>query len=278
MQMLEMLRRYNPLHERFGYLGLIAIGILVLVLGFLVRTDIIAQLADLILELIGWVGILGGVVLAIAGAIGLASEKGWLNLPTESGSDAATAEAGTDLSVESDGDAATEEVGTELSVESGDEAIEAPPTSSAEQANRGGIGKRIAALVMGVLAAILMLIGGVVAMYIGTASSDNATYEQIIRIAEFAENMGMTEENFTQDNLDRMFDRGLQAFLFAFVGAGGAILGLFFRRSGALVMAATVLVSFIIIVTAYILAPILIILGLVSILLFVGAVFLAFKP
>ena len=164
------------------------------------------------------------------------------------------------------------------SVESGGEAMDAQPTSSAEQANRGGIGKRIAASVMGILAAILMLIGGIVAMYIGSASSENTTYEQLVRIAEFAENMGMTEENFTEDNLDRMFERGLQAFLFAFVGAGGAILGLFFRRTGAVVMAATALVSLMIIVTAYILVPVLIILGLVSILLFVGAVFLAFKP
>ncbi|MCY4623740.1 MAG: hypothetical protein OXC99_01850 [Chloroflexi bacterium] len=73
------------MHDRFGYPGLIAIGVAAVALGLMVRSDVAADLLEAILELIGWVGIVGGAAIAIAGAVGYANERGWLKQTMENG-------------------------------------------------------------------------------------------------------------------------------------------------------------------------------------------------
>ena len=66
---MERLKRINPLHERFGYLGVVVLGIVVLLIGLLLRSDIFLTVVGVVLEILGWVGILGGVATTVIAGI-----------------------------------------------------------------------------------------------------------------------------------------------------------------------------------------------------------------
>ena len=74
---MERLKRINPLHERFGYLGVVVLGIVVLLIGLLLRSDIFLSVVGFVLEIIGWLGILGGAAIAAAGVAAFGHERGW---------------------------------------------------------------------------------------------------------------------------------------------------------------------------------------------------------
>ena len=74
---MHKLRDLNPFHDRFGYLSLVAIGIAVLALGLLLRSDLFLSVVNFVLELIGWTGILGGVAIAAAGVVAHGQQNGW---------------------------------------------------------------------------------------------------------------------------------------------------------------------------------------------------------
>ena len=74
---MQRLRDLNPLHERFGYLSLVAAGVIVLLLGLLLRSDLFLSVIGFVLELLGWAGVLGGAALAIAGVAAYGGERGW---------------------------------------------------------------------------------------------------------------------------------------------------------------------------------------------------------
>ena len=74
---MEKLRDINPAHERFGYLSLVVAGALVLVIGLLVRSDLFLSVVGFVLEIIGWLGILGGAAIAAAGVAAFGNERGW---------------------------------------------------------------------------------------------------------------------------------------------------------------------------------------------------------
>lgn len=66
---MQKLQDLNPLHERFGSLSLVAVGAVVLLLGLLLRSDLFLSIVGTVLEITGWVGVIGGVVLAAAGVV-----------------------------------------------------------------------------------------------------------------------------------------------------------------------------------------------------------------
>ena len=74
---MQRLRDLNPLHERFGYLSLVAAGVVVLLLGLLLRSDFFLNFVDFVLELLGWAAVLAGLAIAIAGLAAYGSERGW---------------------------------------------------------------------------------------------------------------------------------------------------------------------------------------------------------
>ena len=74
---MERLERINPLHERFGYLGVVVLGIVVLLIGLLLRSDIFLTVVGVVLEILGWIGILGGATTVIAGIAAFGHERGW---------------------------------------------------------------------------------------------------------------------------------------------------------------------------------------------------------
>ena len=82
---MERLKRINPLHSRFGYLGIVVIGIIVLLIGLLLRSDIFLTVVSVVLEVLGWVGIVGGGTTAVAGTVAFGQERGWLARFTEAG-------------------------------------------------------------------------------------------------------------------------------------------------------------------------------------------------
>ena len=82
---MERLRDLNPLHDRFGYLGLVAFGAAVLLLGLLLRSDLFLSVVGFVLELLGWAGICGGAAIAIAGVAAFGGDKGWWGRIGESG-------------------------------------------------------------------------------------------------------------------------------------------------------------------------------------------------
>ena len=82
---MERLKRINPLHERFGYLGVAVLGIVVLLIGLLLRSDIFLTFVGVVLEMLGWVGILGGATTVIAGIAAFGHERGWWDRAIESG-------------------------------------------------------------------------------------------------------------------------------------------------------------------------------------------------
>ena len=71
------LRYYNPMHDRYGYLSLVAFGAAVLLLGLLLRSDFFLSIVDFVLEIIGWLGILGGAAIAAGGIAAFGNERGW---------------------------------------------------------------------------------------------------------------------------------------------------------------------------------------------------------
>ena len=74
---MEKLRDINPAHERFGYLSLVVAGAVVLAIGLLVRSDLFLSVVGLVLEIIGWLGILGGAAIAAGGVAAFGNERGW---------------------------------------------------------------------------------------------------------------------------------------------------------------------------------------------------------
>ena len=74
---MEKLRDINPAHERFGYLSLVVAGALVLAIGLLVRSDLFLSVVGFVLEILGWLGILGGAAIAAAGVAAFGHERGW---------------------------------------------------------------------------------------------------------------------------------------------------------------------------------------------------------
>ena len=162
MGILEMLRRYNPLHAKYGYPSLIGIGIAVIVVGIIVQSDAVARVFELILGMIGLVGILGGSAIAIAGTIGYANERGWVNLPAGSGGVAG------DETGEAQGSATSDEAG---------EAV--PPTALEKRVrlNVGGIGaSALGAIIMLCILAMpwALLVGS--AEFGGESESESAGY------------------------------------------------------------------------------------------------------
>lgn len=78
------LREINPLYEKYGHLSLVVLGVGVLLLGLLLRSDFFLRVVNFVLELLGWAGILGGAAIAAAGVVAYGKEKGWLNRLIES--------------------------------------------------------------------------------------------------------------------------------------------------------------------------------------------------
>ena len=74
---MEKLRDINPAHERFGYLGLVVAGAVVLAIGLLVRSDLFLSVVGFVLEIIGWLGILCGAAIAAVGVAAFGHERGW---------------------------------------------------------------------------------------------------------------------------------------------------------------------------------------------------------
>ena len=81
---MQRLSDINPLHDRFGYLSLVALGVGVLLLGLLLRSDVFLGIVDFVLELLGWAGILGGAAIAAAGVVAYGKERGWWDRLIES--------------------------------------------------------------------------------------------------------------------------------------------------------------------------------------------------
>ena len=73
---MERLKRINPLHERFGYLGVVVLGIVVLLISLLLRSDVFLTFVGVVLEILGWVGILGGATTVIADIAAFGNERG----------------------------------------------------------------------------------------------------------------------------------------------------------------------------------------------------------
>ena len=71
------LQYFNPMHDRYGYLSLVAFGAAVLLLGLLLRSDFFLSIVNFVLEIIGWVGILGGAAITTAGVVAFGNERGW---------------------------------------------------------------------------------------------------------------------------------------------------------------------------------------------------------
>ena len=82
---MQRLRDLNPLHERFGYLSLVAAGVVVLLLGLLLRSDFFLNFVGFVLELLGWAAVLAGLAIAIVGLAAYGSERGWWSLSGVSG-------------------------------------------------------------------------------------------------------------------------------------------------------------------------------------------------
>ena len=70
------LQYYNPMHDRYGYLSLVVVGAVVLAIGLLVRSDLFLSVVGFVLEIIGWLGILGGAAIAAGGVAAFGNERG----------------------------------------------------------------------------------------------------------------------------------------------------------------------------------------------------------
>lgn len=90
--------------------------------------------------------------------------------------------------------------------------------------------------------------------------------------------MRMDERDFFDEgNLDRLLGIGGLGILFSIVGLAGAMLAVFKRRAGAVVMGVAAIVSLVTIIGGYTLAPVLIAFGALAILLFLAASFFSLK-
>ena len=69
----ELETRYDPIRERIGNYGAIAVGVGLLIVSTLIRFDILES----ILDLIAMVGMLVGVALAVVGVFMLGKDEGW---------------------------------------------------------------------------------------------------------------------------------------------------------------------------------------------------------
>ena len=76
---MEKLRELNPLHDKYGYLSLVVFGAVVLAIGLLVRSDLFLSIVGFVLEILGWLGILGGAAIVAAGVAAFGHERGWWN-------------------------------------------------------------------------------------------------------------------------------------------------------------------------------------------------------
>ena len=81
---MDRLREINPLYEKYGHLSLVVFGAGVLFLGLLLRSDFFLSIVSLVLELLGWAGILGGAAIAVAGVVAYGKEKDWWKRPQRS--------------------------------------------------------------------------------------------------------------------------------------------------------------------------------------------------
>ena len=76
---MEKLRELNPVHDKYGYLSLVVFGAVVLAIGLLVRSDLFLSIVGFVLEILGWLGILGGAAIVAAGVAAFGHERGWWN-------------------------------------------------------------------------------------------------------------------------------------------------------------------------------------------------------
>ena len=76
---MEKLRELNPLHDKYGYLSLVVFGAVVLAIGLLGRSDLFLSIVGFVLEILGWLGILGGAAIVAAGVAAFGHERGWWN-------------------------------------------------------------------------------------------------------------------------------------------------------------------------------------------------------
>lgn len=137
---------------------------------------------------------------------------------------------------------------------------------------------RGAAVAVGILAAIIMFAGAMIALIIGSATSEDLDVQDLRGIADLADAMRMDERDFFDEgNLDRLLGIGGLGILFSIVGLAGAMLAVFKRRAGAVVMGVAAIVSLITIIGGYTLAPVLIAFGAFAILLFLAASFFSLK-
>ncbi|MCE2463280.1 MAG: hypothetical protein J4F46_05110 [Dehalococcoidia bacterium] len=137
---------------------------------------------------------------------------------------------------------------------------------------------RGAAVVVGILAAIIMFVGAMIALIIGSATSEDLDVQGLRGIAELADTMRMDEKDFfNEENLNRLQGVGLLGVLFSIVGLAGAALAVFKQRTGAVVMGVGAIVSLITIIGGYTLAPVLIVFGVLAMLLFLAAAFFSLK-
>ena len=137
---------------------------------------------------------------------------------------------------------------------------------------------RGAAVVVGILAAIIMFAGAMTALIIGSATSEDLDVEDLRGIKDLASTMRMDEKDFfNEENLDRLLSLGILGVLFSVVGLAGAVLAVFKQRAGAVVMGVAAIVSLVTIIGGYTMAPVLIVFGAFAILLFLAAAFFSVK-
>lgn len=74
---MDKIKNIDPLHGRFGYLSLSMYGIVLLLLGVLIRSDFFINIVSLVLKIIGWASVAGGAGIAIVGVVAFGYERGW---------------------------------------------------------------------------------------------------------------------------------------------------------------------------------------------------------
>ena len=74
---MDTLSRINPLYDKYGHLPLVVSGIVLTLLGLFIRTDFLLNIVNFVLEILGWMGIAGGIAVAAVGIAAFGNEKGW---------------------------------------------------------------------------------------------------------------------------------------------------------------------------------------------------------
>ena len=74
---MKKLQEFNPLYSRFGHLSLLAMGLALILLGFIVRNDAYLTLLSLALQIVGWAAIIVGAAIAIAGVAAYGHQRKW---------------------------------------------------------------------------------------------------------------------------------------------------------------------------------------------------------